>query len=109
MSDYTPTGAPPSNVKGNAAAIRNEFAAIAAAIASKAGLLSPNFTGTNVINYCISDGTVTNCALLTVIVSAVNDAPLLIAISTQAASDADLFSIWLDDAKQSPPGSGRPA
>ena len=30
-----------------------------------------------------------------------HDAPLLIAISTQAASDADLFSIWLDDAKQS--------
>nr|WP_282553112.1 terminase TerL endonuclease subunit [Providencia stuartii] len=27
--------------------------------------------------------------------------PLLIAISTQAASDADLFSIWLDDAKNS--------
>ena len=27
--------------------------------------------------------------------------PLLIAISTQAASDADLFSIWLDDAKAS--------
>jgi phage terminase large subunit-like protein len=27
--------------------------------------------------------------------------PLLIAISTQAASDADLFSQWLDDAKQS--------
>lgn len=30
-----------------------------------------------------------------------HDAPLLIAISTQAASDADLFSIWLDDAMQS--------
>lgn len=30
-----------------------------------------------------------------------HDAPLLIAISTQAASDADLFSIWLDDAKAS--------
>jgi len=28
-------------------------------------------------------------------------APLLICISTQAASDADLFSIWLDDAKAS--------
>lgn len=28
-------------------------------------------------------------------------APLLIAISTQAASDADLFSIWLDDAENS--------
>lgn len=27
--------------------------------------------------------------------------PLLIAISTQAASDADLFSIWLDDAEKS--------
>ena len=27
--------------------------------------------------------------------------PLLIVISTQAASDADLFSIWLDDAKKS--------
>lgn len=27
--------------------------------------------------------------------------PLLIAISTQAASDADLFSVWLDDAAQS--------
>lgn len=27
--------------------------------------------------------------------------PLLIAISTQAASDADLFSIWLDDAERS--------
>lgn len=27
--------------------------------------------------------------------------PLLIAISTQAASDADLFSVWLDDAKNS--------
>ena len=30
-----------------------------------------------------------------------HDAPLLIAISTQAPSDADLFSIWLDDARQS--------
>lgn len=30
-----------------------------------------------------------------------HDAPLLIAISTQAASDADLFSIWLDDALNS--------
>lgn len=28
------------------------------------------------------------------------DAPILIAISTQAASDADLFSIWLDDAER---------
>src|SRR5690606_36265893 len=27
--------------------------------------------------------------------------PLLIAISTQAATDADLFSVWLDDAAQS--------
>jgi phage terminase large subunit-like protein len=27
--------------------------------------------------------------------------PLLIAISTQAATDADLFSIWIDDAKES--------
>ena len=30
-----------------------------------------------------------------------HEAPLLIAISTQAANDADLFSIWLDDAAQS--------
>lgn len=30
-----------------------------------------------------------------------HDAPLLIAISTQAAGDADLFSVWLDDAKAS--------
>lgn len=30
-----------------------------------------------------------------------HDAPLLIAISTQAPNDADLFSIWLDDAKNS--------
>jgi len=30
-----------------------------------------------------------------------HEAPLLIAISTQAASDADLFSTWLDDAEQS--------
>lgn len=30
-----------------------------------------------------------------------HEAPLLIAISTQAASDADLLSIWLDDAKAS--------
>jgi phage terminase large subunit-like protein len=30
-----------------------------------------------------------------------HDAPLLIAISTQAANDADLFSKWLDDAKLS--------
>lgn len=30
-----------------------------------------------------------------------HEAPLLIAISTQAASDADLFSVWLDDAKAS--------
>jgi len=30
-----------------------------------------------------------------------HDAPILIAISTQAATDADLFSIWLDDAKKS--------
>jgi len=30
-----------------------------------------------------------------------HDAPLLIAISTQAATDADLFSVWLDDAEKS--------
>lgn len=30
-----------------------------------------------------------------------HEAPLLIAISTQAASDADLFSQWLDDAQRS--------
>lgn len=30
-----------------------------------------------------------------------HEAPLLIAISTQAANDADLFSVWLDDAAQS--------
>jgi phage terminase large subunit-like protein len=30
-----------------------------------------------------------------------HEAPLLIAISTQAASDADLFSLWLDDAERS--------
>ena len=30
-----------------------------------------------------------------------HEEPLLIAISTQAASDADLFSIWLDDAANS--------
>jgi phage terminase large subunit-like protein len=30
-----------------------------------------------------------------------HDAPLLIAISTQAAEDGDLFSIWLDDAQRS--------
>ena len=30
-----------------------------------------------------------------------HDAPLLIAISTQAASDMDLFSVWLDDAERS--------
>ena len=29
------------------------------------------------------------------------DSPLLIAISTQAANDSDLFSVWLDDAKNS--------
>lgn len=29
------------------------------------------------------------------------ESPLLIAISTQAATDADLFSVWLDDAKES--------
>ncbi len=29
------------------------------------------------------------------------DEPLLIAISTQAPTDADLFSVWLDDAKRS--------
>ena len=30
-----------------------------------------------------------------------HDKPLLIAISTQAATDADLFSVWIDDAKAS--------
>lgn len=30
-----------------------------------------------------------------------HDAPLLIAISTQAANDADLLSVWIDDAKAS--------
>jgi phage terminase large subunit-like protein len=30
-----------------------------------------------------------------------HDNPLLIAISTQAATDADLFSVWLDDAERS--------
>ena len=29
------------------------------------------------------------------------EAPILITISTQAADDADLFSIWIDDAKES--------
>lgn len=30
-----------------------------------------------------------------------HDAPLLLAISTQAASDSDLLSVWIDDAKRS--------
>jgi phage terminase large subunit-like protein len=30
-----------------------------------------------------------------------HESPLLVAISTQAANDADLFSTWIDDAKQS--------
>lgn len=30
-----------------------------------------------------------------------HESPLLIAISTQAATDSDLFSIWIDDAKRS--------
>ena len=30
-----------------------------------------------------------------------HDAPLLIAISTQAPTDADLFSVWIDDAQRS--------
>lgn len=30
-----------------------------------------------------------------------HESPLLLAISTQAASDADLFSLWLDDAERS--------
>jgi phage terminase large subunit-like protein len=30
-----------------------------------------------------------------------HDAPLFIAISTQAASDVDMFSVWLDDAERS--------
>jgi phage terminase large subunit-like protein len=30
-----------------------------------------------------------------------HDAPLLIAISTQAPTDADLFSVWIDDAERS--------
>jgi len=30
-----------------------------------------------------------------------HDSPLLIAISTQAATDADLFSVWIDDAESS--------
>lgn len=30
-----------------------------------------------------------------------HESPLLIAISTQAATDADLFSVWLDDAERS--------
>ena len=30
-----------------------------------------------------------------------HEQPLLIAISTQAATDSDLFSIWLDDAANS--------
>ena len=30
-----------------------------------------------------------------------HDAPLLIAISTQAAQDSDMFSLWLDDAERS--------
>lgn len=30
-----------------------------------------------------------------------HESPILIAISTQAADDADLFSIWIDDAKKS--------
>lgn len=30
-----------------------------------------------------------------------HDAPLLLAISTQAATDADMFSVWLDDAEKS--------
>jgi uncharacterized repeat protein (TIGR01451 family) len=37
---------------------------------------STNFFGTNVINYCITDGATTNCAAITVAVLPVNDAPM---------------------------------
>jgi VCBS repeat-containing protein len=37
---------------------------------------SVNFFGTNVLTYCISDGAITNCALITVVVQPLNDAPV---------------------------------
>ncbi len=63
---------------------------------------TPDFSGTNVMTYFATDGTVTNSALITVVVLPVNDAPVLAPIPNQtilagrtlvvtnSASDADV-------------------
>jgi uncharacterized repeat protein (TIGR01451 family) len=51
---------------------------------------SPDFFGTNVMTYCATDGTVTNCALITVVVNAVNDAPLAFSQSVTNNEDTAL-------------------
>ena len=51
---------------------------------------STNFVGTNVMTYCATDGLVTNCASITVIVTPVNDAPLANNQSVNTAEDTAL-------------------
>ena len=51
---------------------------------------SANFSGTNVMTYCVTDGAITNCALITVIVNAVNDAPLAFSQSVTNLEDTAL-------------------
>jgi uncharacterized repeat protein (TIGR01451 family) len=51
---------------------------------------SPNFVGTNVISYCITDGFVTNCASIFVNVLPVNDAPVAFSQSVTNLEDTVL-------------------
>jgi VCBS repeat-containing protein len=37
---------------------------------------SANFFGTNALTYCITDGAITNCALITIVVQPLNDTPV---------------------------------
>jgi hypothetical protein len=52
-----------------------------------------NFNGTEIITYTISDGTDETTGTLTIIVSAVNDAPIAVADTATIDEDADLTSI----------------
>ena len=51
---------------------------------------APNFSGTNSLTYLATDGTVTNSALITVVVQPVNDAPLAFSQSVTNLEDTAL-------------------
>ena len=94
MMTQTPTVTPSQSAQS---ATPNRTAAINSDNARIDYTPAANFNGTDTITYTVSDGTTTDTGTLTIIVSAVNDAPVAVDDTETLTEDAPLTNIVLDD------------